>query len=302
MNYPSNILPVAYLNGAFLPVAEAVVSPLDRGFLMGDGLFETLHVYRGTPLDLDPHLARLDESCDFFGISVPRRSELPEIFARVINLNGLSGDGGPEFALRLTVSRGVHRAGPSTVLVHLRRLDPGHLSKREIGVHLHVLPIGGRGDAHLVRHKSSSYAASALSDVWLRARPEHKPTDEGLFVSSAGEVLEGASCNVFVLSEGCLVTPPVEAGVLPGISRSAVCSMANEMGYQLREGALLLSELEQAQEAFVTSSTLHVAPIVAVGERPIGGGTPGPGVRAIQRAFHERVLHQVADWRRGEQA
>jgi branched-chain amino acid aminotransferase len=296
VNPPANILPIAYLNGAYRPVAEAVVSPLDRGFLMGDGLFETLHVVRGAPIDLEPHLARLDESCEFFGISVPRRAELPEIFARVIEKNALDDHDAPEAALRLTVTRGVDRDGPATVLVHMRRLDSGHLSKRDIGVHLHVLPIGGRGDPDLVRHKSSSYVASALSDVWLRGRPGYKPTDEGLFVSSDGEVREGASCNVFAIIGTRLVTPPIEAGVLPGISRSVVCSMASEVGLELEEGSLSLRELELADEAFVTSSTLHVAPIIAVGEHGIGEGVPGGQVRSIQAAFNRRVLEQVEGW------
>lgn len=295
-----NIFPVIYLNGAYVPVGEAVVSPLDRGFLMGDGLFETLHVYRGAPIDLEPHLDRLDESCDFFGISVPRRAQLPEIFARVITKNGLDVEEAPEAALRLTVSRGVNRDGPATLLVHMRMLEPGHLSKRDLGVHLHELPIKGRGGAELVRHKSSSHVASALSDVWLRGRQGYKPTDEGLFVSEDGEVREGASCNVFAIVGTGLVTPPIESGVLPGIARAVVCSMANEMGFEVEERSLTLRELKQADEAFVTSSTLHVAPIVAIGDHVIGEGTLGAKVRAIQGAFTRRVLEQVAQWRHRE--
>lgn len=264
---------------------------------MGDGLFETLHVFQGAPIDLEPHLVRLDESCDFFGISVPGRGDLRGIFARVIKKNGIDHSEAPETALRLTVTRGVNRTGPATLLVHLRALDPGHLSKRDLGVHLHVLAIGGRGNSELVRHKSSSYAASALSDVWIRARAGHKATDEGLFVSAQGEVREGASCNVFAISGRRLITPPIAAGVLPGVSRSRVCAMAGELGFELDEGTLSLQALQEADEAFVTSSTLHVAPIIAVDDRLIGDGAPGPQVRVVQGAFTRRVLEQVRRWR-----
>ena len=298
MRIPPDIFPFAFLNGAFLPVERAVVSPLDRGFLMGDGLFETFHVFRGAPLDFEPHLGRLDGSCEFFGMTVPDRDRLPGVVRRVIKMNGLEESGAPEAALRLTMSRGAHRSGPATILIHVRRLHPGHLSKREVGVHLHQLPLSGRGDADLVQHKSSSYVASALADVWLRSRPDYKPTDEGLFVSSDLEVREGASCNVFAIVGDRLITPPIDSGVLPGISRAAVCEMAMGLGYTLEERALPLSELCAADEAFVTSSTLHVAPIVAVGERTLGSGEPGPRVRAVQGAFQERVLSQVEAWRR----
>ncbi|MBD89864.1 MAG: hypothetical protein CL940_05985 [Deltaproteobacteria bacterium] len=297
MNFPSNIFPFAYLNGAVVPVERALVSPLDRGFLMGDGLFETLHVFAGAPLDLEPHLSRLDDSCDFFGLALPTRAELPKIFGRVIASNGLVGDDAPEAALRLTVSRGVSPSGPPTVLVHLRSLDPGHLSKREVGVHLHELPLGGRGAADLVQHKSSSYAASALSDVWLRSRPDHKATDEGLFVSHDGEVREGASCNVFAISGRRMITPPVSCGILPGILRAAVCAMGSELGYEVAEATLTLDALLAADEAFVTSSTLHAAPVVAVGDRRIGTGGPGPQVLRLQASLMERAQRQVAQWR-----
>ena len=297
MEFPSNIFPFAYLNGAVVPIERALVSPLDRGFLMGDGLFETLHIFAGAPLDLEPHLRRLDDSCDFFGLALPVRAELPEILGRVIAMNGLEGDDAPEAALRLTVSRGVSPSGPPTVLVHLRALDPGHLSKREVGVHLHRLPLGGRGAADLVQHKSSSYAASALSDVWLRSRPDHKATDEGLFVSRDGEVREGASCNVFAISGRRMITPPVSCGILPGILRSAVCAMGPELGYEVTEGTLTLDALLAADEAFVTSSTLHAAPIVAVGDRRIGAGVPGPQVLRLQTSLRERAQGQVAQWR-----
>jgi branched-subunit amino acid aminotransferase/4-amino-4-deoxychorismate lyase len=295
---PLTIFPIAYLNGAFLPVAEALVSPLDRGFLLGDGLFETVRIDGGALIDLGPHLDRLEGSAAFFGISLPDRAELVSVFTSVITKNELHTRGAPEAALRLTVSRGIHREGPPTVLVHARRLSGGHLSKRDVGVRLYVLPFCGRGDADMVRHKSSSHVASALAEMWLLDREGGQATDEGLFVDEGGAVREGNSSNVFAIRGDTLHTPPVEAGLLPGVSRAALCAMAEDLGYNILEAPLELLELAGADEALVTSSTLHVAPAVSLDDRPIGTGKPGPRVRAIQEAFERRVQEQIGAWHR----
>lgn len=263
---------------------------------MGDGLFETVHVDRGAPIDLDPHLDRLEGSAAFFGIRIPDRAELLSIFTSVITNNGLNTRDAPEAALRLTVSRGVHRQGPPTLLVHARRLTEGHLSKRDLGVRLYELPFCGRGDADMVRHKSLSHVASALAEMWLLDRDGGQPRDEGLFVGGDGAVREGHSSNVFAIRGNTLHTPPVDAGLLPGVSRAALCAMAGDLGYEILEAPLSIPQLAGADEALVTSSTLHVAPIVSLDDRAIGDGKPGERVRAIQKAFERRVQDQITRW------
>ena len=166
-------------------------------------------------------------------------------------------------------------------------------------MHLHVLPFGGRGDAGLAQHKSSSHVASALAELWLRDREGSKPTDEGLFVSPEGVVREGATCNVFLLHGQTLSTPSLDSGLLAGVSRATVCSLAPSLGYEVEERTIGVEDLLSSDEAFVTSSTLHVAPVIALDEHAVSRGVPGPQVRRIQAAFQERVAAQIERWHAG---
>ncbi len=301
MNIPGDILPIVYVDGAFVPAGEARVSAFDRGLLLADGLFETLHVVEGVPLELQPHLERLEGSARFMRLRVPfDRAGFRVLAAELLRRNGVGPDpddpGLRELALRVTLTRGTTPTGPPTLTMFLRRLTEGHRRKRSEGVLAQRLPFVRHATDALAQHKTLAYLASALGQIVLRERTDD-PRVEGLFVTDRGEVLEGAGSNVFAVEGRRLVTPPVDLGLLPGTSRRAVLALAATLDLTAHEEPLPLARVRAADEVFITSSTLPVAPVVALDDAPVGGGRPGPVTRALQAAFAARVQAEIAAWR-----
>ena len=295
MHVPSSIAPIVHLNGALVPAEQAAISVFDRGFLVADGVFETFYATRGAPIELDRHLARLARSAAWLRMHrTPPVEVLAAALEAVLAANGLADPAhGPEVALRLTVSRGAEIDGPATVVVFARALSPGHLRKRVDGVLGFVLPHGRAGlSPELAQHKTLAYLASALGQILLsELTPD--PRAEGFFADADGTLLEGTSSNLFVVEGARIVTPPVSAGLLPGTSRAEVLELAATCGLVADEEPLPPARVLAADEAFITSSTLRVAPLVALDGAPVGGGRRGPAVIALQEAFQRRVDEQV---------
>lgn len=296
MPLPAEILPVTYVDGTFVASHRATISAFDRGFLVADGIFETFHVVEGVPLSLGLHLERLARSAAFMRLAPPGRDALEAAIGGLITRNGLDPAGSPEAALRLTISRGASLRGPPTVTAYLRALGAAHVAKRTEGVLAFRLPFARHAVRDLAQHKTLSYLASSLGQVWLAERTDD-PRAEGLFVTVDGRVLEGASSNVFAVHGDVVSTTPISAGLLPGTSRRVALKLAAAAGLQVREQALTLEQLGSADEAFVTSSTLPLAPLVQLEGVPIGGGRRGPIVRRLQEAFAARVREEVATYR-----
>lgn len=294
MQVPAEALPFCYVNGAIVPAEQAVISAFDRGFLVADGIFETFHVYQGVPLSFDAHLDRLVRSGEFMRLSLrSRRQEFAEAVVALGARNRLSAPGVHEAALRLTVSRGVTIHGPPTVTGYMRRLGVAHLAKRTEGVQLWTLPFRRDAITDLAQHKTLSYLASSLGQVLIAERTDDERA-EGLFVTPEGDVLEGSSSNVFAVIGGQLVTPSVSDGLLPGTSRGRVIALAATLGIVVSERRLALSEFVDAAEVFVTSSTLHVAPVASLDgkKRQVGG----PLTQRIAHAFDASIEREVEEF------
>ncbi|MGM0574502.1 MAG: aminotransferase class IV [Myxococcota bacterium] len=299
MHVPEIILPVVWLDGAWLPAAEARVSAFDRGFLVADGVFETLLITRGAPVAWAAHRDRLARTASFMSLEPPwDDAGLERIVRGLVRRNYLDAVDAPEAALRLTLTRGPHLGGPSTAFLFGRRLTPGHLARRTDGVRLFRLPFEGRAAGGLARHKTLSHLASSLGQIWLAARTDD-PRAEGLFVDASGEVVEGSASNVFIVEDGRLITPPLGVGALPGTARARVVEMAPDLGLEASEEPVSLGRLRAADEVFVTASTLHVAPAVALDDALLGGGVVGPITRRVADAYRARADEDVAAWHCG---
>jgi len=295
MQVPSSALPFSYVNGAIVPSRQAVVSAFDRGFLVADGIFETFHVVGGVPLSFEAHLQRLRRSAGFMRLDLDDRiAELSEAVIALAERNRAALPEVREAALRMTISRGVGLSGPPTVAMYMRRLTPEHLSKRELGVSLWTLPYTRDAISDLAQHKTLSYLASSLGQVIIAERTSD-PRAEGLFVTTDGHVLEGSSSNIFVVTpDGGLVTPPVGQGVLPGTSRGRVLDLAEAVGVAVREAPIRADRMKTAPEVFITSSTVHIAPAVALDGEDLGGGRGGPVTRRLQEAFEASIVDEIA--------
>lgn len=291
----SSVFDTVWLDGAFVPAARARVCALDAGLLMGDGAFDTLHVVGGVPVGLVEHLDRLTRTADFLRLDLPPggRMALEAACLGVIHRNGLGDVGSPEAALRITLTSGATSTGPTTGLVHARRLSSLHALRRADGVALLTAPVPGMG-GELSRHKTTARAMNALIARWLR-EVGAEPTAEALLVRADGQVLEGSWSNVFAVEGRCLVTPPVSAGLLPGTARARVLAIAAAAAdWSAGEGEITAARLAAADEVFITASTLHVAPVTSLDGAPIGGGRPGPAVRWVQGQYACSIAAEVA--------
>jgi branched-chain amino acid aminotransferase len=269
-----------WLNGELLDEADAGISPRDRGLLLGDGVFETLRTYGGRLPSLPEHLERLDAGARVLGIEVDRDS-------LANGARELVATCGPEdLRVRITVTSGPGPAGlrrgdvPTTRLITATPLSPWPETATAV-----FAPWAHDEQSPLAGVKSTSRADTVLAMVHARAQG----ADEALFVNQAGNLCEATTANVFAVIDGAVVTPPLSAGCLPGITRDHVLRLCRELGVEAEERDLAGGEIAGVDELFLTSSTREVQPLVAVDGRPTGTGAAGPVTARLKDALSERM-------------
>lgn len=278
---------VLLLNDRLVPARRARISALDRGFVYGDGLFETVRTYAGRPFGLAQHLRRLARSARVFRIPFAAAPEhwLPRI-RRCLRANDLLAT---DAAVRLTVSRGAgfgivppKRLRP-TVMMLATPVDPRVPAAQARGVSICFFPFR-LVTATLPSHKTLHYLPAVLGKMIARRRGAW----EAVYLGSDDTVLEGTTSNVFAVERGRLITPPLH-GILPGVTRHVVTTLAERAGVPVVERRLSRRELLAADEVLLTASTIEVLPVVRVDGRRVGDGTPGPATRALQAAWRTHV-------------
>ncbi len=283
---------IVFLNGEFLPAAEAKVSVLDRGFLFGDGVYEVIPVYGGRPFRLEAHLLRLDQSLTEIRLANPlthRRWE--DVLTDLITRNG-AGDQ----SLYLQVTRGVaarEHAFPlhalPTVFAMSQPLLPPEPSA-QTGVKAITVEDIRWAHCHVK-------AITLLPNVLLHQQALDSGAAEAILVRE-GEITEGAASNVFMVTRGHVVTPPKSHLLLPGITRDVVVELCTEAGIPCSESKITVDALRRADEVWLTSSNKDVVPVTHVDGLPVGNGRPGPLwaqvsdlYRAYKDAFRRGEVH-----------
>ena len=280
---------IASIDGVIVPPERAVVSVYDRGFMYGDAVFEVLRTYGGRPFALAEHVARLRRSAERTLIRVP----LDEGALSLEIEQAIVAAQNAESYARIMLTRGAGPLGldPDLAEAPLRVIlvEPLTPPQRVVyadGIALATVATTRAVDeTSAVGAKVTNYLASLLA---LR-EAKGKGAAEALIVDARGEVIEGASSNVFIVRGGELVTPPESAGILAGITRATVITVAKELALPLRFARLAPADIYAADEVFITSSIREIVPAVSVDGRVIGGGLPGPVCRAIHRAFRAHV-------------
>jgi len=281
-----------YVAGEYVPVGEARVSALDAGLLFGAGLFETLRVYGGRPFRLGAHLARLRESGEALRILVAETDdEIAAVIDRLVAENGVG-----EARVRLTATRGPLAEGeeddagpPATLLVTAGPMTPYPEAFYRGGATAIVSDIHASETDPRTYHKTTNYLANLLA---LREARRGRAA-EALRFNSRNHLAEGAVSNVFLVSGGRLLTPPVEDGLLAGITRSAVLEVAAEVGVDAEQRSLAVGDLLDADEVFLTNSIMEVMPVTRVEARTIGAGEPGPVTHRIAEAYRALVKRET---------
>ena len=269
-----------FLNGELVPAERATVSVLDRGFLYGDGLFETMRVCRGRPFCWEAHMDRLERGAAFLKIQPPfTREQLLAAALTLIEANQL-----PEAVLRLMLSRGPGARGysprganaPTTVMT-LHPLPVPPASVRLLTSTLRV----AAGDPF-----APYKIANRLTHIMARAEAEERGGDEALLLNTNGHVAETASGNVFWLERDAVCTPSDNAGALHGITRGVVCELCGELGLSIELREVAVNQLQKAEGAFVTGSVSGIVVVASLD----GALIPrSPLVEKLQAAYQARL-------------
>jgi len=268
---------IAYLDGRFAPLDEIRISPLDRAFIFGDGVYEVVPVYRGRPFRLEQHLVRLESSLSAIRIDNPHdRGQWRELLQSLVERNG-----GGRQALYLQVTRGAAprdhafpRDSTPTVFAMTRLLEEEDAVKPVRAITLE--------DIRWLRCDIKS--TSLLPNVLLKQQALDAGAHDAILLRD-GFVTEGAATNVFVVREGVVRTPPKGNLLLPGITRDAVVELAADAGRSCLETPIAEAELRGADELWLTSSSTEIAPVVALDGQPVGSGEPGPVWREMFERF-----------------
>jgi branched-chain amino acid aminotransferase len=270
-----------WLNGALVEEEQACISPADKGFLLGDGVFETLRSYSGRPFALREHLERLAAGARILGIAVPPLDQLERGARELLAASGLA-----DARLRITVTSGsgppglVRGAGPGTVLMTASALRTWPATAAAI-----VAPWAHDESSPLAGVKTTSRAESIVALVHARTHD----ADEALFLNRAGNLCEATTANVFAVRNGRVETPPLSAGCLQGITREHVLRLCGELGIEALEVDLAEEVLRAADELFLTSSTREIQPLVQLDGKLVSDGRLGRVTLRLSQVFSQMV-------------
>jgi D-alanine transaminase len=260
-----------FLNGEYLPADQAHVSVLDRGFLLGDGVYEVIPVYQGLPFCLNEHLQRLQRSLDGVRMANPYSIEQwSEIIARLVKDNE-----GENQAVYLQVTRGVAprdhvfpEGVEPTAFVMTNPIKPLPEWYKQDGIKAITVK-------DIRWAQCDIKAITLLPNSLLRQQAQDAGAQEAILIRD-GYMTEGSASNSYAVLDGVIYTAPKDEKVLPGITRDVVLGLARSAGVSYREQAVSAEQLKQADEIWISSSTRELLPVTTLDDVPVGNGKPGP--------------------------
>lgn len=279
------------VNGRIAGERDAAISVFDHGFLYGEGVYETMRTYNGRPFLYDRHMRRLRRSAAMIVLDVPFTDE--ELAERIRQTTDAASLNGAEAYIRVLVTRGVGELTydpratptPSVVIIVKANVDPP-ADAYEKGVRVCLSPIlrNHPGSVNpMIKSNNLLNNALAMQDALRRGG------SEAVMRNYRGELTECTQSNLFIVKNGTALTPPVDAGLLPGITREFVFEIGRDAGISVREQVLHDTDLLAADECFLTSTTKEIVPIVQVDDRKIGSGAPGPVTKTLLKRFRDRA-------------
>jgi D-alanine transaminase len=272
--------PVVYLNGEFLALSKAHISVLDRGFTFGDGVYEVIPAYGKNLFRMQHHLQRLDDSLAAIKINNPlTEKQWLQLIEQLIKNNSYDDQ-----SVYLQVTRGVaprdhsfpQKESPTVfMMTSPQEKQPSEMSVT--GISAVTLEDNRWKNCHIK-------SISLLANVLLRQEALDKGAQEAILVRD-GYATEGAASNLFIVQKDCLITPPKGPLLLPGITRDLIVEIAKQQNFCLKEQNISETELLNAQEIWVTSSTKEIAPVTRLNDKIIGTGKPGPHWLKMMQAY-----------------
>ncbi|HEV3062464.1 MAG TPA: aminotransferase class IV [Vicinamibacterales bacterium] len=285
---------IVNVNGRVSDQEHAVISIFDHGFLYGEGVYETLRTYNGRPFLFDRHMRRLRQSAGMLALDIPLADgEIDRRFQETMGAAGLGGASDREAYIRILVTRGIGEltydpaACPTPSIVVIVKpyvAPPREVFERGVTVALVGVVRNHPGSVNpLIKSNNLLNNALAMQEAFRRGG------FEGVMRNYRGELAECTQSNLFVVKRGAALTPPIDAGLLPGITREFLFEIGAGDGIPVHEQVLHDDDLFDADEAFLTSTTREIVPIVRVDNRTVGSGAPGPITRALLDSFRRRA-------------
>ena len=284
-------MPVVYVNGRISDAADAVIPVFDHGFLYGEGVYETLRTYGGKPFLFDAHMKRLRRSAGMISLEVPGTDAemMEKIRATVAAEKGIA-----EAYIRILITRGVGELTynlaatpvPSTIIIVKPFPEPpaAHFSE---GIALAVVSVRRNHPSALnPRIKSNNLLNNALA----MQEAIRQGAEEALMLNQQDEIAECSQSNFFIVKGGKVSTPPLTAGLLPGITREFVFEVGKDAGVPVEERTMHTADLWDADEAFITGTTREITPVVKVDGHAFGDGKPGATTLTLLKVFREKAL------------
>ena len=277
----SEPLPICCLNGAFVPLQEARISPLDRGFLFADGVYEVVPVYAARPFRLREHLLRLDRSLEGIRMApVMTHDAWAKLLLELISRNKAR-----EATLYLQVTRGAEHGRnhiwpeglTPTIFAYCTEVEPMPAAMLERGV--------AAVTAEEIRWARRDIKSTALlGNILLKKLAADAGAFETIMIEN-GELTEGSSTTVHVVKDGVICTPPNSHRILPGTTRDVVTTLAERLRIPCRSVAVSAAQLRAADEIWLAFATRGLLPVTALDARPVGAGRPGPQFARLYEAF-----------------
>ncbi len=284
---------IVYLNGSFIIRPQARLSISDHGFLYGFGLFQTMRAYKGKIFALDRHIKRLKDAAQIIGIGEKVKDlDLEKACVDTVNINGLE-----DARVRLTVTSGEGTAlpwedsgGEPTVLITAVPYTPFAKEKYEEGFKVGIASVRRTRQNIMESLKSLNY----LQNVIARMEAAKRGMDEALLLNEDGYIAEGGGSNIFFVRQGRLVTPGLNSGLIPGVTREIVMELCAALGIIISEGTVGKPIFKQCEEAFMTNAMVEIMPLTSMSDESgasmvVGGGKMGPVTSQLLQAYRDRV-------------
>ena len=279
-----------FVNGKITPADEATIPVYDHGFLFGEGVYETLRTYNRVPFLFEQHYRRLRASAGYLDLTLPCDEV---VLRRWVNDTMAAAGDLQEAYIRILLTRGVGdlsydlkaTPNPSVVIIVKPFPDvPPRVFEQGIKISLVSILRNHPGSVNPII-KSNNLLNNALA----MQEAHRRGAEEALMCNYRGELSECSQSNFFMVRDGVALTPRSEAGLLEGITREFIFEVGDEAGVRVEKATLLPSDLESAQEAFITGSTRELSPVVKIDDRQIGDGKPGPITLRLLEAFRRRA-------------
>lgn len=269
---------VAFLNGEFLPLEEARISPMDRGFLFGDGIYEVVPTLSGRPVGLRGHLERLDDGLAALGISNPKSADQWQSLITDLVLKNHDALASDSIGIYIQVSRGtvMQRAhgfpdnvAPTVFAFAFASAAPPVADRQRVATFSVITERDKRWQRCNIK------STSLLGNVLHFQQGKEAGKQEVILYNENEQITEASACNVFAVVNGAIITPPLDNQILPGITRDLVIKSLSMDGIDVVERPLSLAELKEADEVWLTSSSKEIAPVTHVDDKPVGNGEVG---------------------------